>query len=373
MSGLTSAESLGTPNSGYRPFVPDVLSVPMYAVLTLIATAIALYFCFSIQISHASSSAVTVMIIANTDRAAMGQKSVARLIGNFIACVAINTIFSHFAQAPWMFLIVFALWMGLCVFVAVIAPTPSFNYAATLSAITVGVIAIQQTQPGDIFRDSVDRFLVVSIGIGSVWIVFGLIPAILNSFFNRHTFHLTSKATAPVKSKPIDWFKGFRAGLSTVIVVLVGCSFWALTTWSNGSIMFLVYGIFTANLIQTDQVVQATILALVMVLVAIFFSFICLFFMLPYVNGFPMLMVALSFALLPGFLIKYHPVLGILSSAFLSIVISLVSPANAMTFNVTGFMNEALAFVIGSGLAGITISLLLPSSMLLPVTALKPA
>ncbi len=373
MSGLTSTESLGASNNDYRPLVPNVLSVPMYALLTLIATAIALYFCFSIQISHASSSAVTVMIIANTNRAAMGQKSVARLIGNFIACVAMNTIFAHFAQAPWMFLITFALWMGMCVFVAVIAPTPSFSYAATLSAITVGVIAIQQTQPADIFRDSVDRFLVVSIGIGSVWIVFGLIPAILNSIFNRHTFHLKSTATEPLQSKPIDWFKGFRAGISTVIVVLVGCSFWTITTWPNGSIMFLVYGIFTANLIQMDQVVQATILALAMVLVAIFFSFLCLFFMLPYINGFPMLMAALSFAFLPGFLIKYHPVLGILCSAYLSIAVSLISPANAMTFNVTAFMNESLAFVIGLGLSGITISLLLPSSMRLPATALKPA
>jgi uncharacterized membrane protein YccC len=136
--------------------------------------------------------------------------------------------------------------------------------------------------------------------------------------------------------------------------------------------MFLVYGIFTATLIQTDQVIQATLLALGMVLVAILCSFLCLFFVLPYVNGFPMLMVALSFALLPGFLIKSHPVLGLLSSAFLSIVVSLVAPSNAMTFNVTAFVNTALAFVIGLGLSGITISLILPSSISLPVITTKP-
>ena len=373
MSALNLTESENTPGNDPRPLVPDVLSVPVYAGLTLISTAIALFFCFSIQIGHASSSAVTVMIIANTNRAAMGQKSIARLIGTLIACVAINTIFANFAQSPWMFLFAFALWMGICVFVAMIAPTPSYAYAATMSAITVGIIAIQQMDPAGIFKDSVDRFLVVAIGIGSVWVVFGLVPAILNSFSKNYSAHLISKVHAPAQPKPINWFNALRAGLSTVFVVLVGCTFWALTTWPNGSVMFLVYGVFTASLIQTDQVIQATLLALVMVLVAILCSFLCLFFVLPYVNGFPMLMAALSIALLPGFLIRSHPVLSILSPAFLSIVISLVSPSNVMNYNVAAFMNTALAFVIGLGLSGITISLIIPASMRLPLMNIKPA
>ncbi len=373
MSSLNTTASESTGNTAHRPLVPDILSVPVYAGLTLISTAIALFFCFSVQIDHASSSAVTVMIIANTNRAAMGQKSIARLIGTLIACIAINTVFAHFSQAPWMFLFTFACWMGLCVFVAIIAPTPSYAYAATMSAITVGIIAIQQMEPADIFKDSVDRFLVVGIGIGSVWLVFGLIPGILNNFFKSHSAPIKKTAPKPVQSTPVNWFKALRGGLSTVFVVLIGCAFWALTTWSDGSVMFLVYGIFTATLIQTDQVVQATIISLFVVLIAILCAFLCLFCVLPYVQGFPMLMVALSIFLLPGFLIKNHPLLGMVSPAFLSMVISLIAPANAMNYNVTAFMNEALAFVIGLGLSGITISLILPSSIRLPIAVIKPA
>ena len=135
--------------------------------------------------------------------------------------------------------------------------------------------------------------------------------------------------------------------------------------------MFLVYGIFTANLILADEVLNATIISFFAVLAGLLSAFLCLFFVLPYVNGFPMLMVALSVFLLPGFLIRSHPVLGALCPGFLSIVVSLVGPANSMNYNVTGYMNEALAFIIGLGLSGIAISLILPSSTRLPVSVKK--
>jgi uncharacterized membrane protein YccC len=373
MSSLNTTTPVSTQDTQHRPFVPDVLSVPVYAVLTLISAAIALFFCFSVQIDHPSSSAVTVMIIANTNRAAMGEKSIARLIGTLIACVAMNTVFAHFVQAPWMFLITFALWMGLCVFVSGIAPTPSYAYAATMSAITVGIIAIQQMEPADIFKDSVDRFLVVSIGIGSVWLVFGLVPAILNNFSTTHSVRLKKTVPVPTQPKPVNWVKAFRGGLFTVFVMLIGCAFWTLTTWQDGSAMFLVYGIFTANLILADEVIYATLFAFFAVLAGILSAFLCMFFVLPYVNGFPMLMVALSIFLLPGFLIRSHPVLGALSPGFLSIVMSLISPDNSMNYNVTAYMNEALAFIIGLGLSGIAISVILPSSLRLPATIKTPS
>jgi len=371
MSSLNTTESESIRNNDHRALVPDILSIPVYAGLTLISTAIALFFCFSVQIDHPSSAAVTVMIIANTNRAALGAKSLARLIGTFIACVAMNTIFAHFVQAPWMFLLTFALWMGMCVFVSTIAPNPSYAYAATMSAITVGIIGIEKMDPSDIFKNSVDRFLVVGIGIFSVWIVFGLIPAILNNFFKRHTVQSKPVTPAPAPPKPINWTKALRGGLGTVFVVLIGCWFWMLTTWQDGSAMFLVYGIFTANLIQVDEVIRVTALAFLGVLAGILSAFLCLFFVLPYVHGFPMLMVSLAIFLSPGFFIKYHPVYGALSTPFLSIVISLVSPQNLMNYNVTNYLNESLSFIIGLGLSAIVMAWILPSSIHLPSTIRK--
>jgi uncharacterized membrane protein YccC len=366
MAILNTAELDPAHNKAHRTLVPDILSIPVYGVLTMVSIAIALFFCFWTQTDHPSSSAVTVIIIANTDRHAMGAKSVARLIGTLIGCLAMNTIFAPFSQAPWIFLITFAMWMGLCVFVSSIAPSPSFSYAATLSAITVGVISIEQTNAGYIFRDSVDRFVVVSTGIISVWIVFGLIPLILNNLFPHRPGQIKPTTPKSAPSKPIAWPTALRKGLSTMFAVLVGCTFWMTTTWQDGSAMLLVYGIFTANLIATEKIVSFTIIAVIALLVAIVTAFICLFFVLPYVNGFPMLMIVLAIFLTPGILIKSHPVLGALTSLYMCIVISLISPANLMTFNVTAYVNESLAFVIAIGLAGIVLSLILPASIRLP-------
>jgi len=373
MANLNTTELDPASNNAHRSLVPDILSVPVYSVLTIISIAMALFFCFWTQTEHPSSAAVTVIIIANTNRRAMGAKSVARLIGNLIACVAMNTIFAHFVQAPWLFLIAFAMWMGLCVFVSNIAPNPSFSYAATLSAVTVGVISIQKMDPAGIFRDSVDRFIVVSVGIISVWIVFGLIPAILNSFTQSRNARVQPVPAQPVQTKPINWAKSLRAGFATVFTVLVGCSFWMLTTWQDGSAMFLVYGIIIANLIAMDKIVSTTIISIICLLFSILSAFFCLFFVLPYVNGFPMLIISLAIFLTPGFLIRSHPVLGMLSTLYLCMVISLISPANVMNYNVTGFMNEALAFVIAIGLAGLMMSLILPASLRLPAAGPKPS
>jgi uncharacterized membrane protein YccC len=366
MAQLGAPTSNTLPTNTPAPLVPDVLSVPIYAVLTLISIAIALFFCFSVQIGHASSAAVTVIIIANTDRTGMGAKSIARLIGTLIACIAMNTIFAHFVQAPWMFLITFALWMGLCVFVASIAPSPSFAYGSTMSAITVGIIAIQQINPADIFADSVDRMVVVSVGITSVWIVFGLIPMILNHWTKPGGMQRTSAKVAGLTAKPANWAKALRGGVATIFVVLIGCSFWMITTWEFGSAMFLIYGLYTANLIQMDKIVTVTLVAFIGLVVSMASAFVCLFYVMPYVNGFPMLMASLALFLAPGFLMKSHPVLNAVASLYLSIVISLVSPSNQMNYNVTNFLNEALAFVIGLGLAGVAMTLILPSSLRLP-------
>jgi len=86
-----------------------------------------------------------------------------------------------------------------------------------------------------------------------------------------------------------------------------------------------------------------------------------------------MLMIALAIFLTPGFLIRSHPVLGMLSPLYMCIVISLISPANVMNYNVTGFMNEALAFVIAIGLAGVMLSLILPASLRLPAKRPNPS
>lgn len=348
------------------PLVPDNLPVSVYAGLTILAIAFSLFISFSLQIEHASSAAVTVIIIANTDRTGMLAKSIARLIGTLIACIAMNTVFANVVEAPIVFLITFALWMGLCVFAGSITTSPSYAYASTMSAITVGIIAIQQLDPATIFADSVDRMVVVSLGIISVWIFFGLIPSILNACFAPTGLQISSLQPKSTAATTTNLYKALRSSIATVFIVLIGCAFWMLTAWEFGSAMFLVYGIYTANLIQMDDIVSITLVALIGLVISMASAFICLFYVLPYINGFPLLIAALALFLLPGFLMKKHPVLGQLAPVYLSIVLSLVDPSNQMNYDVIVFMNLGLAFIVGLCLAGIGMSIILPASLRLP-------
>ena len=130
--------------------------------------------------------------------------------------------------------------------------------------------------------------------------------------------------------------------------------------------MFLIFGILTAQFIQMDKVVLLTIGVLIALLAAIAGGFICLFFVLPYVNGFPMLIVVLAIFLIPAFILKTHPLLGTVGSLYMSFFISLVGPANSMTYNVLAYLNESLAFVVGAVLSGVVLALIEPASLRLP-------
>jgi len=365
---MTSLTAGSGPQGQKQPvaLASDTLSIPVYSCLTIISIALALYFCFWVQVPHASSSAITVIVIASTDRKSMGSKSIARIIGTLIACFAMNVLFANFIQAPWMFLLTFALWMGTCVFVATIAPTPSFAYAATMAGLTIGVVSIQQmTDPADIFKDSIDRFFVVSVGIASVGLVFGLIPSIYHQLFKLPSPRAKALAPKPIAlpSQSQGWAKALRGGLATVLVILVGCSFWVLTQWQDGSAMLLIFGILTAQFIQMDKVIMLTIGVLIGLLVSIVSGFLCLFFVLPYVHGFPMLIGVLALFLLPAFIVKSRPILGVIGSLYMSIFISLVGPENNMNYDVSAYLNESLAFVVGVVLAGVVIALILPDSL----------
>ena len=347
--------------------VPHTYSIPVFTGLSIVAVTISLFVCFWGQFEHASSAVVTVIIIANTDRKAMFSKCIARIIGTVIACVAMNTIFANYGQAPWLFMITFALWMGMCVFIATLLPTPAFAYAATMSGLTVGVIAAQQTAiHTEVFLDSLNRFFVVSVGVITVGVVFGLVPAICHHFFKSPRLAVQPVFSQPLPTIPKNWLKATRDGLITVLVILVGTSFWMLTQWQEGSAMLLMYGIMIAQFIQKDEAVFLSILIFIGTVISSICGLICLFFILPYVQGFTLLIAALSIFLLPTFCFKNYPVFGSMATLYMALFIMLVDPSNMMTYNISDYLNEALAYIVGITLFGLVMAPITGKSLQLP-------
>src|SRR3977135_4343390 len=93
------------------------LSAWTFALRIWAAMMVGLYAAFWLQLESASSAAVTVGILALPARGEVSQKAVYRALATIVGVVASFVIAGLFPQARDLFMIGFAGWLGLCIYV----------------------------------------------------------------------------------------------------------------------------------------------------------------------------------------------------------------------------------------------------------------
>src|SRR5262249_27959075 len=125
-----------------------------FAVRVWLATVLALFVAFWLQLEAPSTAAVTVAILAEPTRGQALEKAAFRLLATIVGVMASIAITGPFSQARDLLLAATSVWLGLCVFAAKLLDGYR-AYAAVLSGYTVGVIAIQQIDnPQNVFDAS---------------------------------------------------------------------------------------------------------------------------------------------------------------------------------------------------------------------------
>src|SRR5580704_15025438 len=112
-----------------------------FALRTWAAMMVALYATFWLQLESASTAAVTVGILALQTRGQAYEKAVYRVFATILGVVASFVIAGLFPQTRELFLIGFAGWLGLCVYVGGLLDG-NRAYGAVLSGYTVAVVAV---------------------------------------------------------------------------------------------------------------------------------------------------------------------------------------------------------------------------------------
>src|SRR6202795_1931396 len=135
------------------------------------AMMVALYAAFWLQLESASSAAVTVGILALQTRGHVYQKAVYRVLATIVGVVASFVIAGLFPQSPGLFLIGFAGWLGLCVYVGGLLDG-NRAYSGILSGYTVALVAVTQIDsPQNIFSAGVNRGAAIVVGIAALALV----------------------------------------------------------------------------------------------------------------------------------------------------------------------------------------------------------
>ena len=127
----------------FRMMAAFPLSSWAFAFRTWAAMVTALYAAFWLQLDSASSAAVTVSILALQTRGQAYQRALYQILATIIGVIASIAIAGLFAQTRELFMVVFAAWLGLCVYVGGLLED-SRAYGAVLSGYTVALVAVVQ-------------------------------------------------------------------------------------------------------------------------------------------------------------------------------------------------------------------------------------
>lgn len=161
-----------------------------FALRIWAAMMLALYGAFWLQLESASTSLITVGVLALQTRGQAYQKAVYRVLATIIGVAASFVIAGLFPQTRELFMVGFAGWLGLCVYVGGLLDG-NRAYGAVLSGYTVAVVAVTQIDsPQNIFLAGANRGAAIAVGIAAL--------ALINDGFAAPNVHtgLSGKLTA---------------------------------------------------------------------------------------------------------------------------------------------------------------------------------
>ncbi|MHC2331705.1 FUSC family protein [Bradyrhizobium sp. USDA 4454] len=142
-----------------------------FAIRVWLASILALFVSFWLQLESPTTAALTVAILAEPTRGQALDKAGWRLLATVVGVTASIAITGLFSQARDLILAAFAVWLGVCVFAAKLLDGYR-AYAAVLSGYTVAFIATQQLDnPQHVFESGMARGAAIAIGVLSIAVV----------------------------------------------------------------------------------------------------------------------------------------------------------------------------------------------------------
>ncbi|MCP3469796.1 FUSC family protein [Bradyrhizobium sp. CCGUVB1N3] len=156
-----------------QPFT--IAKIPLsswsFAIRVWLATVLALFVSFWLQLESPTTAALTVAVLAEPTRGQALDKAGFRLLATVVGVTASIAITGLFSQARDLILVAFAVWLGICVFAAKLLDGYR-AYAAVLAGYTVAFIATQQIdKPQHVFESGMARGAAIAVGILSIAVV----------------------------------------------------------------------------------------------------------------------------------------------------------------------------------------------------------
>ena len=176
------------------PYIDLTTPRATYVMRSILAAGMALVVAYMLDLRAPYSAASSVLLVINPVQGAVIGKGAWRILGTLVGMLASFVLMSLFGQSPWLFLLGFGLWMGVCV-VGMTLLRHFRAYGATLAGYTVGMAVYGAMEHPELtFSQVMGRGASVSIGVVCLVCVSAIFST--RSVSNRLETQLRRLATA---------------------------------------------------------------------------------------------------------------------------------------------------------------------------------
>jgi uncharacterized membrane protein YccC len=154
----------------------------------------------------------------------------------------------------------------------------------------------------------------------------------------------------------IAWINGARAFLA----IAAAGTFWIASAWPSGGSFVIFTAVACSLFSATPQPGQNVLRFMLGALIALPMAFICNFYLLENVSGFPLFALVYGLFLLPAAMFLQSPKWGLVAVAFCVNFILTSRPTNPMDYNVVSFMNNGISILAGAAFSAVVYSLFIP-------------
>ena len=157
-----------------------------------------------------------------------------------------------------------------------------------------------------------------------------------------------------------DYASAVRNGLRSMAAIVLAGLFWLWSGWTDGDMMLLVLAPYCSLLATAGDPPAGARAFLRGCLYAVPAAWVCAFGVLPHLDGFALLAVALAVFWLPGILATSSPRTAFGGLAYLVAFNTLTAADNPMQYSMQAFANHAVAWVLATSFALLCFQVILP-------------
>ncbi len=171
----------------------------------------------------------------------------------------------------------------------------------------------------------------------------------------------------PIPKKPdlrfqfhLDVRGAIDNGLRSMLSIVIAGAIWFATGWTAGPTMLYMVAILCGLLGLFGNPEKCCVEFTKGIIAAVVGGFICTFWMMPYVSGFPLLIAAFAPFWIAGIVAVTYPKTAMAGTGFLLSFLTIIVPTNPMVYDVGLYLNYGVAFILAGIVSILCFRIILP-------------